>query len=51
MVIRDKVKMAPIEDTMRESRLKWFGHMKRSIVDVPGRRCEMINLLECRRGR
>jgi len=28
-VIRDLVKVAPIEDKPREVRLRWFGHVKR----------------------
>ena len=49
-VIRDLVKVAPIEDKMRETRLRWFGHVKRS-VDAPVRRCEMINISKGKRGR
>lgn len=49
-MIRDKVYMAPIEDKMRENRLKWFGHVKRSI-DVPVKSCETINLSKFRRGK
>jgi len=49
-VIRDLVKVAPIEDRMRESRLRWFGHVKRS-VDAPVRRCESINITDSNRGR
>jgi len=49
-VITNIVKGAPIEDKTRETRLKWFGDRKRS-VDVPTRRCEKINLPQCRRGR
>ena len=41
-VIRDLVKVAPIGDRMRESRLRWFGHVKRRSVDAPVRRCETI---------
>jgi len=36
---------------MRETRLRWFGPVKRRIIDAPMRRCETINLLEYRRGR
>jgi len=50
-VIRDLVKVAPIGDKMRESRLRWFGHVKRRNVDAPVRRCERINISEGRRGR
>ena len=43
-VIRDRVKVVPIEDKIRESRLRWFGHVKRRRVDAPIRRCETINI-------
>jgi len=49
-VIRDLVKIAPIEDKMRETRLRWFVHMKRS-VDAPMRRCERVSIPEGKRGR
>ena len=49
-VIRDLVKVAPIEDKMREIRLRWFDHAKRS-VDAPVRRCERISISEGKRGR
>ena len=35
--------MATIEEKMRESRLRWFGHVKRRSVPAPVRRCESIN--------
>jgi len=50
-VIRDLVKVAPIGDKIRETRLRWFGHVKRRSVDAPVRRCERINIPEGRRGR
>ena len=50
-VIRDIVKVAPIEDKMRESRLRWFDYVKRRSVDAPVRRCETINILDGNRGR
>jgi len=50
-VIRDLVKVAPIEDKMRETRLKWFDHVKRRSVDAPVKRCELINITEGKRGR
>ena len=49
-VIRDLVKAAPIEDKMRDTRLRWFGYMKRS-VDALVRRCDRINIPEGKRGR
>ena len=45
------VKVAPIEDKMRETRLRWFGHVKRRSADAPVKRCEMINIPEGKRGR
>ena len=50
-VIRDLVKVAPIEDNMRETRLRWFDHVKRRSVDAPVRRCEMISIPGGKRGR
>ena len=50
-VIRDIVKMAPIEDKMRETRIRRFAHEKRRSVDAPVKRCEMINIPEGKRGR
>jgi len=34
-VIRDLDKVAPIEDKMRKTRLRWFAHVKRKSVDAP----------------
>ena len=50
-VIRDLVKVAPIEDKMRKTRLRWFDHVKRMSVDTPVRRCKRINIPEGKRGR
>ncbi|KAI0489432.1 hypothetical protein KFK09_029275 [Dendrobium nobile] len=33
--IREKVGVAPVEDKIRESRLRWFGHIKRRPSDDP----------------
>ena len=49
--IRDLAKVAPIEDKMRESRLKWFDHMKRRSVAALVRRCKMIDIPGSKRGR
>ena len=43
--------MASIEDKIREARLHWFGHISRSNMDAPMRRCERIECLEYRRNR
>jgi len=48
-VIRDLIKLASIEDKMRETRLRWFGHVKRS-VNAPVRRCERISIPAGKRG-
>ena len=41
-VIRSLAGVAPIEEKLRETRLRWFGHVKRRSVAAPMRRCEMI---------
>jgi len=51
VVIRERVELTPLEDKLRETRLRWFGHVKRRSVDAPVRRCEVINLSHYRRGR
>ena len=38
--IRKKVGVAPIENKMRENRLRWFGHIRRRPNDAPVRRME-----------
>jgi len=38
-------------DKLREIRHRWFEHVKRRGVNEQVRRCEMINLIQCRRGR
>ena len=50
VVIRERVGVAPLKNKLRETRLRSFGHVKRS-VDAPVRRCEAIDLLHNRRGR
>ena len=49
-VIRDLAKAAPTEDKLRETRLRWFSHVKRRSVDAPVRRCEMIDTPEVKEG-
>ncbi|VFQ77880.1 unnamed protein product [Cuscuta campestris] len=34
-VIRHQVGMAPVEDKLREARLRWFGHVRRWDPDAP----------------
>jgi len=51
VVFRKRVSVAPIEDKMRETRLRWFGHVMRRGTNEPVRRCEMITMTQHRRGR
>ena len=48
-VIRSKIGVASIEDKMRETRLRWFGHVRRRPMDAPVRRCETVECLDYRR--
>lgn len=50
VVIRDKVRVISMEDKSREARLRWFGHIRRS-MNAQMRRCERIVALEGKRGR
>ncbi|XP_070025956.1 uncharacterized protein [Nicotiana sylvestris] len=49
--IQDKVGVASVDDKMRESRLRWFEHVKRRSIDAPVRRCERLTMAGLRRGR
>nr|XP_009781756.1 PREDICTED: uncharacterized protein LOC104230602 [Nicotiana sylvestris] len=50
-VIQEKVCVAPMDDKMRESRLRLFGHGQRRSPDAPVRRCERLDLAGTRIGR
>ncbi len=50
-VIRGKLGVAPIEDKMREHRLRWFGHLQRRPLEAPVRRCEAWDVEPIKRGR
>ncbi|KAK4379657.1 hypothetical protein RND71_001519 [Anisodus tanguticus] len=49
--IRDKVRVASVEDKLWEARLRWFGHVQRRDTDTPVRRCERLAMDWFRRGR
>ncbi|XP_070002920.1 uncharacterized protein [Nicotiana sylvestris] len=49
--IRDRVGVASMEDKMRESRLRWFRHVKRRSNDAPIMRYERLAMTNLRRGR
>jgi hypothetical protein len=40
--IREKVGVAPIEEKMVESRLRWFGHVRRRPLEAPVRRVDQM---------
>ena len=40
------VGVAPIEDKMRENRLRWFGHIGLRPTDAPVRRVEKIDIVQ-----
>ena len=42
-IIRSLAEVAPIEEKLRETRLKWFGPVKRRSMAAPVLRCEMID--------
>ncbi|KAL6521106.1 hypothetical protein OROGR_017675 [Orobanche gracilis] len=50
-VIREKVRVASIEDKMMENRLRWFGHVRRRPVDAPVRRLESWRTINIVKGR
>jgi len=51
VVIRERVGVAPLEVKLRETRLRWFGHVKRRSASASVRTCEALDLLQYRRGR
>ncbi|KAF3625481.1 putative polygalacturonase-like [Capsicum annuum] len=50
-IIREKVRIASVEDKMREVRLRWFGYVMRRGSDAPVRRCKILTVDGFRRGR
>ncbi|KAK4367707.1 hypothetical protein RND71_011499 [Anisodus tanguticus] len=49
--IRDKMRVASVEDKMQEARLRWFGYVQWRDTDAPVRRCERLAMDGFRRGR
>ena len=50
-VIRERVRVAPIEEKMMENRLRWHGHITRRDQDAPVRRCAIRDIEIGMRGR
>ena len=44
--IRGQVGIAPIEDKLRENRLRWFGHIERRSRDALVRKMEKIDIAQ-----
>ncbi|PKA52388.1 ataxia telangiectasia mutated family protein [Apostasia shenzhenica] len=49
--IRKKIGVAPIEDKLRESRLRWFGHLNRRPIEAPVRKIELLDFAHVQRER
>ena len=47
--ILTKIGVAPIEEKMRENRIRLFGHVRRRPTDASVRRVELINLGQIKR--
>ena len=42
--IRIKVRVAPINEKMRENHLRWFGHVQRRATNAPVKKSELIQV-------
>jgi len=51
VVIRERVGFVPLEEKLRETKSRWFRHIKRRSVNAQVRRCEALDLLHKRGGR
>ncbi|KAI0493351.1 hypothetical protein KFK09_027628 [Dendrobium nobile] len=49
--IREKDGAVPVEDKIRASRLRWFGHIKRRPSDDPVRKVYVLDLTYVKKGR
>ena len=50
-VIRGKMGVTSIANKIRETRLRWFSHIRRRAMDAPVRKCENIERLDCKSSR
>ena len=49
--IRDKVRVAPIEKKMIETRLRWFGYVQRRLLEALIRKVDQMIFSSIRKGR
>ena len=42
--IRIKIRVAPINEKMRENHLRWFGHVQRRATNAPVKKSELIQV-------
>ncbi|PKA55758.1 ataxia telangiectasia mutated family protein [Apostasia shenzhenica] len=49
--VAEKVGVAPIKDKLRESRLRWFGHLNHRPIEAPVRKIELLDFAHVQRGR
>ena len=46
-----KIEMTPIDEKMRESYLRWFGHVQRRAIYVPVRKNKLIRVEGMKKGK
>lgn len=39
-----KIRVAPIDEKMKENHLRWFGHVQRRATDAPVKQSELIQV-------
>ena len=49
--IREMVWVAPIEDKIRENRLRWFGHIQQKPLDALVRKSDLLTIHDNASGR
>ena len=46
-----KLGVAPINEKMRQSRLRWFGHVQRIVINALEKKSELVQNERTKRGR
>ena len=49
--IHEMIEVAPIEEKIRENRLRWFCHIQRRLINAPNRKSDTIHIEGIARGR